>query len=65
MFAVAVAIGIWRAWLLASQSKTAYDWDHYILQFSVTAIAVAFWELLFYCLITTSRTNSGNGLRSA
>jgi Domain of unknown function (DUF4184) len=65
MFAIAGAMGIWRVSLLASEARTIYDWEVYILHFSVTAIAVAFWELLFYCLITTSRENSGNGLRSA
>jgi Domain of unknown function (DUF4184) len=65
MFAIAGATGIWRASLLASESTTLYGWDRYILHFSVTAIAVAFWELLLYCLITTSREDSGEGLHSA
>ena len=65
MFAIAGALGMWRALLLASQSQTNYDWDLLVLQFSVTVIAVAFWELLFYCLITMSRENSSNRLRSA
>ncbi len=65
MFAIAGALGMWRALLLASQSQTIYDWDVLVLQFSVTVVAVAFWELLFYGVITTSRENSGNRLRSA
>ena len=65
MIAVAGVTGILRASLLANISTATYYWDWFLLHFSVTAIAVAFWELLFYCLITTSRDNSGNRLRSA
>ncbi len=65
MCAIAAATGVWRGLMVVSASQFAYHWDRVFLQFGVTAIAVAFWELLLYCLITTSRESSGNRLRSA
>ena len=54
MFAIAVAAGLLRAWLLTRMvPRNIHHWDWFLLQFGVTAIAVAFWELLFYCLILT------------
>ena len=56
MFAIAVAAGLLRAWLLIGvMPRTIYHWDWFMLNFSVTAIAVAFWELFFFCLLTTLR----------
>jgi len=63
MFAIAGLTGILRAYLLTS--PTAYYWDFFAMRFSVTAIAVAFWEVIIYGLITTSRENSGNRLLSS
>jgi hypothetical protein len=62
MFAIAFAAGLLRAWLLIGMvPRNIHHWDWFMLQFGVTAIAVAFWELLFYCLIMTMfRRNSGN-----
>lgn len=54
MFAAACAAGLVRAAMLSASTTNLY-WDVYLLQFSVTALAVAFWELLLYCLVMTSR----------
>ena len=64
MFAIAGATGLLRASLLTGRPRTIHKLDWFMLQFGVTALAVAFWELLFYCLITTSRRYSGNRLSS-
>ena len=62
MFVIAVVAGLLRAWLLiGALPRTIHNWDWFMLQFGVTAIAVAFWELLFYCLIVTMfRRNHDN-----
>ena len=58
MFVAAVAIGLLRAWLVTGEMpRNTYGWDWFMLHFGVTTIAVAFWELLFYCLVTTTREN--------
>lgn len=65
MFAIAVAVGLLRAWfLIGMMPRTLNNWDWFMSQFGVTALAVAFWELLFYCLITTSRQYCGSRLSS-
>lgn len=64
MFFVAGVAGVLRAEMLASASTTSHIFDRYVLNFSVTALAVAFWELFFYCLITTSREYSSSRLSS-
>jgi len=58
MFSIAVAAGFVRATMVPSASTTPLSWDEYMLQFSVTALAVAFWEALIYGLIVTSREYS-------
>lgn len=66
MFAVAVAVGLLRSWLLTGMMpRTLNSWDWFMSVFGVTAIAVAFWELLFYCLIATSREYASRRLSSA
>jgi hypothetical protein len=56
IFAIAIAAGLLRAWLLiGAMPRTINHWDWFMLNFAVTAIAVAFWELLFYCLFMTLR----------
>ena len=53
--ASAVTIGLLRAWfLIGEMPRTRNNWEWFILNFSVTALAAAFWLLLLYCLITTS-----------
>jgi len=68
MFSIASAAGLLRAVTLASApvstSTTVQSWDWYVLHFSVAALAVAFWELLFYCLFTTFREHSSSRLSS-
>jgi Domain of unknown function (DUF4184) len=64
MFAIAVAAGIVRAAMLASASTGDLILDLYALQFGVTALAVAFWELLVYGLIVTSLGYSSRRLSS-
>ena len=66
MFAIALAAGLWRAWmLLGIMPMTLRHWDWFLLNFSVTAIAIAFWELFFYCVIATSRGYASRRLSSA
>jgi len=65
IFAIAIATGFLRAWLLVGMfPRTFYIFDWFMLNFAVTAIAVAFWELLFYCLVMTSYEYSGSRLSS-
>ncbi len=65
MFAIAVGMGLMRAWLLIGEMpRTVHNWDWFMLNFGVTAIATAFWELLAYCLLATSRQYAGSRLRS-
>ena len=66
MFAIAIATGLLRASLLPGVMLghlRHVDW--FLLNFATTAIAVSFWELLFYCLITTSREYASRRLSSA
>jgi len=54
MFAMAIAGGLLRAWLLiGALPRTIHNWDWFILNFAVTTLAVTFWVLVFYCLIIT------------
>ena len=56
MLTIAIAAGLLRAWLLIGVlPRTIGHWDWSMLNFGVTAIAVAFWELLCYCLFMTLR----------
>jgi Domain of unknown function (DUF4184) len=66
MFAIAVATGLLRGWLFIGMlPRTIHHWDWFMLNFGVTTIAVAFWELFLYCLVTTSRQYSSRRLSSA
>ncbi len=58
MFATAVAAGLVRATVAASASPVNFYWDWFMLHFGVTAMAAAFWEILFYCLVATSRQHT-------
>jgi uncharacterized protein DUF4184 len=65
MFAIAVGMGLMRAWLLIGEMpRTIHNWDWFMLNFGVTAIAAGFWELIVYCLLATSRQYAGSRLRS-
>ncbi len=54
MFAVAAVIGIIRAWLVIGRPHTFGTFDAFLLVFGVTALALAFWQLLFYCVLVSS-----------
>jgi uncharacterized protein DUF4184 len=63
MFLIACAAGFARV-AITNTPMVLQLWDWYALQFSVTALAVAFWELLLYCLVTTSLEYSHSRLSS-
>jgi hypothetical protein len=66
IFAIAMATGLLRAWLLVGAlPRSVRNWDWFLLNFGATAIAVAFWELLVYCLVTTTREYASRRLSSA
>ena len=66
IFAIAGATGLLRAWMLPGvMPGTFRDLDWFLLNCATTAFAVAFWELLFYCLITTCRDYAARRLTSA
>jgi len=66
MCVAAVAIGLLRAWFLIGElPRTKNNWEWFILNFAVTALAAVFWVLLLYCLITTSRRYAVRRLSSA
>ncbi len=54
--AVAAIAGFLRARLvIGGYPITVRGWDLFMMYVGVTALAVAFWELLLYCLLATSR----------
>jgi hypothetical protein len=56
MFVAALATGLLRAWAdIGEMPITSRQREWFILNFSVTALAVAFWVLLLYCLLMTTR----------
>jgi len=54
MFAVAAFIGIVRAALLVGSPLTLAHADFFMLIFGVTTLALAFWQLVFYCVLVSS-----------
>ena len=57
---IATATGLLHGWMLLGMvPMTIRNLDWFLLNVATTAIAVAFWELLLYCLITTSREYTG------
>jgi len=54
MFAIAAAAGTIRATLLIGMPATMARADLYFLICAVTSIAVAFWQLLLYCVLVSS-----------
>ena len=53
--AVAAVAGFLRARLLVRGFHTSVKgWDLFMMYVGVTALAVAFWEALLYCLLSTS-----------
>ena len=54
MFAVAALAGLARAMLLVGAPVNRGTADVFMLVFGVTAFALAFWELLFYCVLVST-----------
>ena len=54
MFAIAVMAGAIRATILIGMPETVARADGFFLIYAVTALAVAFWQLLLYCVLVTS-----------
>lgn len=54
MFAVAGAVGLLRAVIeVGSPMRTARP-DHFCLVFAVTTLALAFWQLILYCVLVST-----------
>jgi hypothetical protein len=54
MFAVAAAVGTVRAILIIGMPGSVARADTFLLICGVTSLAVAFWQLLFYCVLVSS-----------
>jgi len=54
MFVVAGVAAFLRAYLLVGRPTSREGADTFLMFFGVTALAIAFWELLIYCALTTS-----------
>jgi hypothetical protein len=54
MFTVAAGIALLRAVLLVGVPATRGQADHFFLIFAVTALALAFWQLLLYCVLVST-----------
>jgi hypothetical protein len=54
IFAVAGIAGLARALVIVGIPATRSNADVFMLVFCVTALALAFWQLLFYCVLVSS-----------
>jgi len=54
MFAVACIMGLGRALRSATITLRPLHGDHFLLVFSVTAMALVFWQLLLYCVLVST-----------
>jgi len=54
MFMIAGSVAIARAVFVVGIPSTRDQADRFFLVFSVTAIALAFWQLLFYCILVSA-----------
>jgi nitrate reductase gamma subunit len=54
IFAVAGLAGLVRALVVVGMPATRSNADVFILVFCVTALALAFWQLLLYCVLVSS-----------
>lgn len=54
MVAVAIGAGLTRAWLVIGSPRNIELTDAFLLVFGVTAIALVFWQVLFYCVMISS-----------
>jgi hypothetical protein len=54
MFAIAGLAGLARALLVVGMPATRSNADLFIFVFGITALALAFWQLLLYCVLVSS-----------
>ena len=54
MFAIAALIGFWRAALIVGAPVSRGTADVFLLIFGVTALALAFWEIVLYCVLVST-----------
>ena len=54
IFLAAGVAGLVRAVVLAGLPENLHSWDRFALHLAVTSLAVAFWGLLLYCLLTAA-----------
>jgi hypothetical protein len=54
MFALAAVVGLSRALLVVGVPHGRGPADKFFLTFSVTALALAFWQVLFYCVLMST-----------
>ncbi len=58
IFALAALAGFLRAWALVGIPSGFNNCDAFLLCFSVTFLAISFWALLLYCLLTAAGLTS-------
>jgi hypothetical protein len=54
MFAIAGTVALIRALIVVGVPAFRANANHFLLVFAVTAIALAFWQLLFYCVLVST-----------
>jgi Domain of unknown function (DUF4184) len=54
MFLVAASAGLIRALVTVGEPAFRSNAHHFLLVFAVTAIALAFWQLVFYCVLVST-----------
>jgi hypothetical protein len=54
MFTLAAAIAVIRALVVVGVPVFRSNAHHFLLVFAVTALALAFWQLLFYCVLVST-----------
>lgn len=54
MFAGAIAVGLVRAFAMIGMPVLHSNTHNFLLVFSVTALSLAFWQVVFYCVLVSS-----------
>jgi uncharacterized protein DUF4184 len=54
MFAIAGTVALVRALVVVGMPAFRANAHHFLLVFAVTALALAFWQLLFYCVLVST-----------
>ena len=54
MFAIAGMVALIRAFVVVGMPALRANASHFLMVFAVTAIAVAFWQLLLYCVMVST-----------